>query len=105
MKNTAQYQINLAFTGKLIEKAMLRRFCNHMSDHMAFVLMWTTLISLPTKTFHRDGTYNYESTAWHFKSAEFKGRGVALVLLDLSAAFDTINLDGVINTLEQHFGE
>ena len=33
-----------------------------------------------------------------------KGRGVALVLLDLSAASDTINPDGVINTLEQHIG-
>ena len=33
-----------------------------------------------------------------------KGRAVALVLLDLSAAFDTINLDGVINTLEHHIG-
>ena len=33
-----------------------------------------------------------------------KGRGVALVLLDLSAAFVTINPDGGINTLEQHIG-
>ena len=33
-----------------------------------------------------------------------KGRGVALGLPDLSAAFDTINPDGVINTLEQHIG-
>ena len=33
-----------------------------------------------------------------------KGRSVALVLLDLSAAFDTINPVGVINTLEQHIG-
>ena len=31
-----------------------------------------------------------------------KGRGLALFFLYLSAAFDTINPDGVINTREQH---
>ena len=33
-----------------------------------------------------------------------ENRGVALVLLDLSAAFDTINTKGVVTTLQQHIG-
>ena len=33
-----------------------------------------------------------------------ENRGVALVLLDHSAAFDTINTKGVVTTFQQHIG-
>ena len=89
---------NLAFTGKLIEKVVLRRLSKHMSDHG---------LGEPLQSAYRPkhSTETALMKVQHDISDQLdKGRGVALVLLDLSAAFDTINPDGVINTLEQHIG-
>ena len=42
--------------------------------------------------------------SWRCSMTLLENRGVALVLLDLSAAFDTINTKGVVTTLQQHIG-
>ena len=89
---------NLAFTGKLIEKVVLRRLSKHMSDHD---------LGEPLQSAYRP-KHSPETALMkvqHDISDQLdKGRSVALVLLDLSAAFDTINSAGVINTLEHHIG-
>ena len=87
----------LAFTGKLIEKVVLRRLSKHLSDHglgeplqSAYWPKHSTETAL-MKVEHHISDQLDKGRVWH-----------SMVLLDLSAAFDTINPDGVINTLEQH---
>ena len=89
---------NLAYTGKLIEKVVLRRLNKHMSDHN---------LGEPFQSAYRPNhsTETALMRVQHDITKELdQDRGVALVLLDLSAAFDTINTRGVIDTLHQQIG-
>ena len=77
---------------------MLRRLSKHMSDYG---------LGKPIQSAYRPkhSTEMSIMKVQHDISDQLdKGRGVALVLLDLSAAFDTINPDGVMNNLEKHIG-
>ena len=90
---------SLAYTGKLIEKVVLRRLNKHMSDHN---------LGEPFQSAYRPNhsTETALMRVQHDITKELdQDRGVALVLLDCrSAAFDTINTRGVIDTLHQQIG-
>ena len=89
---------NLAYTGKLIEKVVLGRLNKHMSDHN---------LGEPFQSAYRPNhsTETALMRVQHDITRELdQDRSVALVLLDLSAAFDTINTRGVIDTLHQQIG-
>ena len=76
---------NIAYTWKLIEKVVLRRQNKHMSDHN----LGETFQSAYR---HNHSTETALMRVQHDSTKELdQDRGVALVLLDLSAAFDTIN--------------
>ena len=89
---------NLAFIGKVIEKVVLKRLNLHMTENnlrdrmqSAYREQHSTETAL-MKVQH-DIVQNLDS-----------GHCVMLVLLDTSAAFDTINIDLLLNTLHQRFG-
>ena len=89
---------NLAFIGKVIEKVVLKRLNLHMTENnlhdrmqSAYREQHSTETAL-MKVQH-DIVHNLDS-----------GHCVMLVLLDTSAAFDTINIDLLLNTLHQRFG-
>ena len=89
---------NLAYTGKFIEKVVLRRLNKHMSDHNLgehFQSAYRPNHSTETALMRVQHDITKELD---------QDRGVALVLLDLSAAFDTINTRGVIDTLHRQIG-
>ena len=89
---------NLAFTGKLMEKVVLKRVNEHMSKHK---------LGEPLQSAYRPrhSTETALMSVQHDIVKELdQGKGVAMVLLDLSAAFDTINPQGVTDTLQQHIG-
>ena len=89
---------NLAYTGKLIEKVVFRRLNKHMSNHN---------LGEPFQSAYRPNhsTETALMRVQHDITKELdQDRGVALVLLDLSAPFDTINTRGVIDTLHQQIG-
>ena len=89
---------NLAYTGKLIEKVVLKRLSEHMSQHG---------LNEPLQSAYRP-RHSPETAVikvQHDIAKELdENRGVALALLDLSAAFDTINTKGVDTTPQQHIG-
>ena len=82
-------------TGKLIEIVVLRRLNKHYNLGEPFQSAYRPNHSTETALMR----------AQHDITKELdQDRGVALVLLDLSAAFDTINTRGVIDTLHQQIG-
>ena len=90
--------LQLTYTGKLIEKVVLWRLNKHMSDHNlgeSFQSAYRPNHSTETALMRVQHDITKELD---------QDRGVALVLLELSAAFDTINTRGVIDTLHQQIG-
>lgn len=88
---------NLAYTGKLNEKVVLNRLNEHMSEHGLGEPLQSTYRP-------RHSTETALVNVQHDITAQLdKGRGYALVLLDLiSAPFDTIDPRGVTDTLQRH---
>ena len=89
---------NLAFIGKVIDKVVLKRLNLHMTENnlrgqmqSAYREQHSTETAL-MKVQH-DIVHNLDS-----------GHCVMLVLLDTSAAFDTININMLLNTLHLRFG-
>ena len=89
---------NLAFIGNVIEKVVLKRLNLHMTENnlrdkmqSAYREQHSTETAL-MKVQH-DIVHNLDY-----------GHCVMLVLLDTSAAFDTINIDMLLNTLHLRFG-
>ena len=89
---------NLVFIGKVIEKVVLKRLNLHMTENnlrdemqSAYREQHSTETAL-MKVQH-DIVHNLDY-----------GHCVMLVLLDTSAAFDTINIDMLLNTLHLRFG-
>jgi hypothetical protein len=89
---------NLSFLGKLIESAVIKQYIDHLSKHKleddkqsAYKKHHSTE-TLLTKI-HNDITLNLS-----------KGEVTMLVLLDLSAAFDTIDHDILLKRLKNRYG-
>ncbi|KAI0210193.1 putative RNA-directed DNA polymerase from transposon BS [Lamellibrachia satsuma] len=88
---------NLAFIGKLIEHAVLKRLNQHMTtnnlhDKMQSAYKQHHSTETALMRVQHDIVRNLNS-----------GRCVMLVLLDTSAAFDTINIDVLLNTVGSRF--
>ena len=89
---------NLSFIAKVIEKVIAERVVAHMSNHNMmdkFQSAYRTKHSTETALLRvqNDILFNID-----------KGKGILLVLLDLSAAFDTIDHSILFHSLENHLG-
>lgn len=89
---------NLAFLSKVIEKVVASRLLDHMEAN--------NLLD-PMQSAYRKG-HSTETALLRVHddivSAVDKGHGVCLVLLDLSAAFDTVDHTILLTFLEEHMG-
>jgi hypothetical protein len=89
---------NLTFLGKLIESAVIDQFLNHLTEHklhddrQSAYKKYHSTETLLTKV-HND-----------ILTAMSRGDMTMLILLDLSAAFDTIDHSILINRLKQAYG-
>ena len=89
---------NLQFTGKLIERVVTKHLTEHIADHNLIKPM----------QLHSGLTNSTESALVHVKTdilaSMDKQEVVCLVLLDLSAAFDTFDQSILLHRLESIFG-
>ena len=85
---------NLAFVGKLTEKLVLKRINNHMTSHGLHDELQSAYRA----------NHSTESALMKVQhdivKAVDSNKAVMLVLLDLSAAFDTINIENLLLTLK-----
>ena len=89
---------NLSFLSKVIEKIVASRLVDHMTENN---------LMDPMQSAYRKG-HSTETTLLRLHndvvSAVDRGCGVCLVLLDLSAAFDTIDHTILLTFLKEHIG-
>jgi hypothetical protein len=89
---------NLPYISKIIEKVVARQLVDYMSDHK---------LHDPLQSAYRSG-HSTETALLKVKSdinlALDKGEGVLLLLLDLSAAFDTVDHQILLRRLENDLG-
>jgi hypothetical protein len=89
---------NLSFLSKVIEKVIASRLLDHMTEND---------LMDPMQSAYRKG-HSTETALLRVHndivSAVDKGHGVCLILLDLSAAFDTVDHTILLTFLEQHIG-
>jgi len=89
---------NLSFLSKVIEKVVAARLVDHMSENR---------LMDPFQSAYRKG-HSTETALLRVHndivSAVDKGRGVCLILLDLSAAFDTVDHTILLTFLEEYIG-
>ena len=86
----------LAYVGKLIEKIVVTSFNNHITRHdldEKYQSAYRPFHSVETVKVFNDVLISLEN-----------GKGVMLVLLDLSAAFDTVDPNILVERLENSFG-
>ena len=89
---------NLKYISKLIEKAVALQLNDHLARndlHVPFQSAYRSCHSTESALMrvHNDIMISLDN-----------GKSVILVLLDLSAAFDTVNHDLLLSRLEKHFG-
>ena len=89
---------NLSFLSKLIEEAVIQQYSNHLAKNGI-----NDLHQSAYKKFHSTETL-LTKVKNDIQMKMDKGQVVMLVLLDLSAAFDTIDHDILINRLERRYG-
>ena len=89
---------NLPFLSKLIERAIFIQLSDHLSRHDL----------LPDRQSAYRQNYSTETALLSLRDdllrAADDGNGTAIVLLDLSAAFDTIDHDVLLDRLNGHCG-
>ena len=89
---------NLSFISKLTEKAVLKQFNNHLENNNLHV---------PVQSAYRS-KHSTETALLKIQNDILltldSGKGVILVLLDLSAAFDTIDHGILVSRLQSRFG-
>ena len=89
---------NLAFLSKLLERAALSQLTDHMEEHNLFC---------PLQSAYRS-KHSTETALLKIQSDILlhldAGKGVILVLLDLSAAFDTIDHEILVSRLQSRIG-
>ncbi len=89
---------NLPFLSKVLEKIIVNRLLSHMSDHALHEPMQSAY-----KQYHSTETALVRVQNDILVNLDNK-RGVILVLLDLSAAFDTIDHTTLIHLLQNRLG-
>ena len=89
---------NLSFVSKILEKVVAKRLISHIN-----AAGLSNKIQSAYKKFHSTETALLKIQS-DILSAMDKGKVTALVLLDLSAAFDTIDHSILLNRLESWFG-
>ena len=89
---------NLAFISKIIEKVVAARLIEHLSSN--------GLMDQYQSAYRKGHSTETALVRVHndIVSAVDKGRGVCLILLDLSAAFDTVDHTILCTFLENHIG-
>ena len=89
---------NLQFTGKLIERAVTKQLTKHIADHNLMEPMQSAY----------QANHSTQSTLVCVKADIFasmdKQEVICLVLLDLSAAFDTVDHSILLQRLKGIFG-
>ena len=89
---------NLAFVGKLIERVVQRRLDEHLSKHN---------LHIPEQSGYKKG-FSTETLLIRIVNdlliASDEGKGTVLMLLDLSAAFDTVDHNILLKILEREVG-
>ena len=88
---------NLSFTSKLVEKAALNQLIPHLESTKVYAVNNSAY-----KKYHSTDTLLTKIHSNIINNIDNQ-KLTLLVLLDLSAAFDTINIDKLINTLNNHF--
>jgi len=86
---------NLSFLSKFVERIVASRFVNHAESNALFPVNQSAYRSRP---FDRDGSH---PCAERYPYAADEGKVTALVLLDLSSAFDTVDHTTLLNVLER----
>ena len=85
---------NLTFIAKVREKLVAKRLLNYMEENILHVTMQSAYIT----------KHSRESALIHIQNNILlslnKKQGVVLVLLDLSAVFDTINHDILLHRID-----
>jgi hypothetical protein len=89
---------NLSFVSKVVEKAVDKQVSKHLTTHNLYAPMQSAYrpkhsVETALVRVHND-----------FMQAMDSSQGIILVLLDLSAAFDTIDHDILLHRLEQEVG-
>ena len=89
---------NLAFVSKVIEKASLKQMSSHMTTHH---------LHTPSQSAYRP-LHSTETALLKIQNDILisldSSKGVMLILLDLSAAFDTIDHGVLLSRLESRIG-
>ena len=85
---------NLSFLGKVLEKVVARQLRDHLDEHQLFPSNQSAY-----RHFHSTETALLKVLNYLLLAVD-KGHEAALLLLDYSAAFDTINHVILLNRLE-----
>eukprot|EP00057_Strongylocentrotus_purpuratus_P003266 XP_003726286.1 PREDICTED: uncharacterized protein LOC100893945 [Strongylocentrotus purpuratus] len=89
---------NIPFRSKIIERIMLRQLTEHIQDNGLAEPMQSAY-----KEHHSTETALLKIQTDLLQAIDSQ-KGVMMVLLDLSAAFDTVDHNILLNRLEDHFG-
>jgi len=89
---------NLTFTYKLVERVVAARFMKHVDDHTLLPAHQSAY-----RRFHSTETAIAAVHNYHIRAAD-ADQVTALVLLDVSSAFDTVDHNILMSVLETRFG-
>ena len=89
---------NLCYLSKVLEKSMLKRFMTHCTKQDLIPSYQSTY--LPNRSCETSILKVVNDILWAFE----KKQSVALIALDLNAAFDTVDHTALLQILEKEFG-